>query len=417
MNSQPSTKADNQRNGMLKYIPFMLAILSSTIIYFDKNLLQLAIIPIRSQFSLSAGQAGLLMSAYSLGYAIIGLPGGWLIDRFGYKRVIIVCMALATLTSFSFSLASTLLLFITIRFVMGAAHASIPSATTKIIATNYDEKQKMFLQSFSFLSSNLGSFIATSFGAYLIAINWKYSYWCVVILYIITILLIIKFLPTRTDFGKNIKSTESQTNKSISIKTVFSNSNVWILAIGVFCFNLFLNGYNMWLASFLSTTRHMSMGQIGGILSISNIVGLGSAPLAGILLSKLFKNKEKYFILLSAIAASVVAYFVVTATNPIVITIAIFINTYFALFPFVAVKTIPHVIINEKIIGSTMGAITTVSSLGGLVAPTLLGLIIDMTKGNFQFGYFVLIGIMIIGGLACLLLSFKTSISDKSRNQ
>lgn len=402
--SDSTAKATNQTNGSGQYFPFIIAVLASTVVYFDKGLLQLAIIPIRSQFGLSAAQAGLMMSAYSLGYALMGFPGGWLIDRFGYKRIILICLGISTLTSFSFSFTSILFLFITIRFIMGAAHASIPSTTTKIIAMNYNEKQKMFLQSFSFLSSNFGSFIATSVGAYLIASNWKNAYWCVGILYIFTVLLVWKFLPEKKEFGKSTYS-ETQTRERVSIRVIFSNRNVWILSVGVFCFNLFLNGYNMWLASFLSATRNMSMAQIGGILSLSNIVGLGSAPVAGILLQKVFKGKERFFVLISTIFCGIFTYLVVGMTNPYLITIAIFINTYFTFFPFVAVKTIPHAIIDKKIIGSTMGAITAVSSLGGLVAPTLLGLIVDITKGNYQFGYFVLIGIAIIGGVVSLLIN------------
>lgn len=54
---------------------------------FDKGLIGMAIIPIREQFGLSATQAGLMMSAYSLGFAIVSFPGGIISDKFGYKRV------------------------------------------------------------------------------------------------------------------------------------------------------------------------------------------------------------------------------------------------------------------------------------------------------------------------------------------
>ena len=61
-----------------KYYVIILLMLAFFAINFDKGLIGMAIIPIREKFGLSATQAGLMMSAYSLGYAIVSLPGGWI---------------------------------------------------------------------------------------------------------------------------------------------------------------------------------------------------------------------------------------------------------------------------------------------------------------------------------------------------
>lgn len=114
---------------------------------FDKGLIGMAIIPIREKFGFSATQAGMMMSAYSLGYAIVSLPGGWIADKLGYKRVLLSCLTLATVCAVVFPFASVLVLFITIRFLMGFSQGSVPSATTKGIALNYDKEKRVMIQS------------------------------------------------------------------------------------------------------------------------------------------------------------------------------------------------------------------------------------------------------------------------------
>ena len=186
-----------------KYYVIILLMLAFFAINFDKGLIGMAIIPIREKFGLSATQAGLMMSAYSLGYAIVSLPGGWISDKFGYKRVLAACLALATVCAVIFPFASVLVLFITIRFLMGFSQGSVPSATTKGIALNYSKDRRVMIQSVWFVSQNIAGFVAANIGARIIAINYQYAYWTAAVLYIIVLLMISKFLP-------NIKSMEEE---------------------------------------------------------------------------------------------------------------------------------------------------------------------------------------------------------------
>lgn len=368
---------------------------------FDKGLIGMAIIPIREQFGLSATQAGLMMSAYSLGFAIVSFPGGIIADKFGYKRVLVACLALATVCAFVFPFASVLTMFIVIRFLLGFSHGSVPSATTKGIALNYDKEKRVMIQSVWFIAQNIAGFAATYIGARIIAVNYQYAYWVAAVLYVIAFLLILKNLPNIKEAEAKEKATVDNKNKA-KISDVFKDRNMWIFAICIFVFNLILNGSNNWYATFLSTNFNKDMVEIGSILSLSSLISIGCSPLTGYLLSKVFKGKENWFVFLSTIITAILFTVMVKGNVLALSVVCIYVSAYSSMFPFVAIKTLPQKLVSEEYIGTTMGVITAVSSLGGFVAPTLIGAILDLGGGEFSNAYITLAVLGVIAGVVAL---------------
>ena len=368
---------------------------------FDKGLIGMAIIPIREQFGLSATQAGLMMSAYSLGFAIVSFPGGIIADKFGYKRVLVACLALATVCAFVFPFASVLTMFIVIRFLLGFSHGSVPSATTKGIALNYDKEKRVMIQSVWFIAQNIAGFAATYIGARIIAVNYQYAYWVAAALYVIAFLLILKNLPNIKEAEAKEKATVDNKNKA-KISDVFKDRNMWIFAICIFVFNLILNGSNNWYATFLSTNFNKDMVEIGSILSLSSLISIGCSPLTGYLLSKVFKGKENWFVFISTIITAILFTVMVKGNVLALSVVCIYVSAYSSMFPFVAIKTLPQKLVSEEYIGTTMGVITAVSSLGGFVAPTLIGAILDLGGGEFSNAYITLAVLGVIAGIVAL---------------
>ena len=368
---------------------------------FDKGLIGMAIIPIREQFGLSATQAGLMMSAYSRGFAIVSFPGGIISDKFGYKRVLMACLALATVCAFVFPFASVLTMFIVIRFLLGFSHGSVPSATTKGIALNYDKEKRVMIQSVWFIAQNIAGFAATYIGARIIAVNYQYAYWVAAVLYVIAFLLILKNLPNIKEAEAKGKATVDNKNKA-KISDVFKDRNMWIFAICIFVFNLILNGSNNWYATFLSTNFNKDMVEIGSILSLSSLISIGCSPLTGYLLSKVFKGKENWFVFLSTIITAILFTVMVKGNVLALSVVCIYVSAYSSMFPFVAIKTLPQKLVSEEYIGTTMGVITAVSSLGGFVAPTLIGAILDLGGGEFSNAYITLAVLGVIAGVVAL---------------
>ena len=71
----------------VRHIILWLTVLLYMVTYFDRVLISTAMPSIQKEFGFSIQTVGLILAAFQLSYSLFQIPGGWLLDRFGSKRV------------------------------------------------------------------------------------------------------------------------------------------------------------------------------------------------------------------------------------------------------------------------------------------------------------------------------------------
>ena len=373
-----------------------------SLLYMDKNMISTAIIPIAEQYNFTTSQTGLMMSLFFLGYSLMQIPGGWLADKIGYKKVLVLSLSLITVFTFAFGFAGSLILFVLIRFFAGVGHAGYPSSTSKSISVNFSKNRRTFIQSLILSTSGIGGILAFLIGARLIDLNWHYAYYVMGTLFAISLMLVIFFVPSDTATEKR-KVEPKQT----SFKSVISNRNVITLFMVMVLVNMAFYGNMSWLPSFLKAKFSLSISTVGTILAINAVGGTIASLLAGFLLTKFFAGKEKVLFLSSSIL-SAVAFAGLVLTDSLAVSIGLlYLLTFLITFIFVGVFSWPHKILPEKVIGSSIGIINTGSTLGGFVAPMTFGALISLVGGSFSIVFISLSVAMVIAGLIVLTVKTK----------
>lgn len=374
-----------------------------SLLYMDKNMISTAIIPIAEQYNFTTSQTGLIMSLFFLGYSLMQIPGGWLADKIGYKKVLIISLALITVFTFAFGFVGSLILFILIRFAAGVGHAGYPSSTSKSIAVNFSKDRRTFIQSLILSTSGIGGILAFLFGARLIDLDWHYAYYALGTLFFISLILVIFFVPSGTVIEKRKVETKQTTN----FKSVILNRNVIVLFMVMVLVNMAFYGNMSWLPSFLKAKFSLSISTVGTILAINAVGGTIASLLAGILLTKFFADKEKVLFLSSSIL-SAAAFAGLVLTDSLAISIGLlYVLTFLLTIIFVGVFSWPHKILPEKVIGSSVGIINTGSTLGGFVAPVTFGALISLFGGSFSIVFISLSVVMVIAGFIVLAVKTK----------
>lgn len=135
--------------------------LTASIFYAYQNLLR--VLPnimfndIVSQFKIDAAQFGQFSGIYYIGYAIIHLPLGILLDRFGPKKVLPICILVTVLGTLPLLYSDNWMTATIGRFLVGVGSSAAILGTFKIIRMTFEEKYFTRMLSFSVMIGVMGS--------------------------------------------------------------------------------------------------------------------------------------------------------------------------------------------------------------------------------------------------------------------
>ena len=369
--------------------------------YMDKNMIAAAIIPIEGELGLNASKSGLLMSMFFIGYTVMQFPSGWLSDKIGPKKVLLISIGTILIATIFFGFVSTLVLLMVIRLISGLGHAGVPTSSAKVVANNIHPKQKMFVQSLILSTSGIGGILAFTLGSTLINMNWRYAYYGLAILYAVSILMILFFFPKEKRVP-NVK----QENK-IPISVVFKDKNVFILFAALLFLNIVLYGYVSWLPSFFGINYGFDLKEISIILSINAILMSVGALSSSLMVDKVFKGNNKLFALISVIVCALACIIFALASSLVVSIIMMFIFTLASNATFVTLFSWPHKLIEQEVIGSSIAIINIGSTFGGFLSPIITGYLITTFGGSYNVA-FIAMGISaFICGLIILFVRTK----------
>ena len=103
--------------------------------YFDRTNMSVATKPLMSEFHLSDGQMGILLSSFAWSYALLQIPIGTLLDKIGVKWLMRIGTLLWSVATFMTAIVSGMGLIILSRILLGIAEAPAFPGASK--ATGY----------------------------------------------------------------------------------------------------------------------------------------------------------------------------------------------------------------------------------------------------------------------------------------
>jgi len=371
-----------------------------SLIYMDKSMISLAIIPIGEEFALDASQTGMIMSAFFLGYSLLQIPGGWLADKFGSKRVLLLSLAIIALFSIAFGLANSLILFVIIRCIAGFGHAGYPPSSSKSIAENFPQEKRTFVQSLVLSTSGIGGILAFVVGSQLINMDWHMAYYVLGLFFIVAFMCLFVFLPNQGTDTLNQKAT----TKKVSLGKVFGDRRVMTLFVAMLLLNFLLYGVMSWIPSFLRTKFTLELSTVSIILAVNALMQTLATLTVGRLLSSVFLGKERQF-LIGAATLSALGVCGVTFIDSLPIAIGcLYVVSMISVSAFICIFTWPHKLLDKNIIGSAIGVINTGGTIGGFLAPLILGTLITNAGGDFTTAFVSMAIASVLAGVCGLFV-------------
>lgn len=380
--------------------------------YIDRTAITLALTSIGSDLTLTATQLGFVLSAFFMGYALMQIPGGWLADRFGIIKILIIAVAFWSIFTAFTGLAWSLGALILIRFLFGIGEGGYPAASTKAIATYYEKSQRTKAQSTMMSSNMLGGALAPIICAPLLLIfGWR------TVFFIISALGII-FIIGLLYFTRNAKTyMEEQTDKPKgSFKAVLTNSYLVKVLLIFFFVNLASWGLGSWMPTYLMQVHNINMASVGIVAAIPAFFAAVGMIISGRIISKL-GSKSKYGVILGTTMLAIALLLMANTTSIVLIIVYQCVAFSFMSFVSAFIFTTPHRVVEESNVATAFGIVNFGGQAAGILAPTIMGYLITASGGSFSTSFIFLAVVCGIAACLAMLLPVKKTEHEEIQLQ
>lgn len=371
----------------------------------DRYIMNYAVISIAEDLHLSSSSTGLLLSSFFAGYALMQLPGGWLADRFGAKRVLIASVILWSiftgLTGAAWSLAS----MVAIRFLFGIGEGGFQPSCSKIISETFPKEKRAGAMSIMLSSAGIIALIVPILSVSLLTtIGWRVTFFIMGIIGFVIAALYWFYIKLPSD-NKITYSEQATATQKGSFKMLFKTPLMLNLFIAYFTLYAVNWGLVTWIPTYLVDVRNLNLVSLGWLQTIPGVAQLVGMLLSGYIIDRLAKGRERMAGAIACVVMSILVYFMFTAVsvNTFIVyqTIIMLIVSFVAiLLPAIVLKNLP-----TSVAGSGMGLVNTGGQLAGFVTPLAIGLIVDIF-GSFNAAFWMLIVFAFICAVSLLTINY-----------
>jgi ACS family glucarate transporter-like MFS transporter len=285
----------------------MMALVTITTIltYLDRLNLSIAGHYIQDEFSFSLKTMGWILSSFLLGYSLSQVPGGYLADRFGPRKVLITAISwwsvLTAATAIAprlpvarwFGVAYSIAL---IRFLIGIGEAPSSPSYTKVVANWMGRTRRGFGSSFNLFGIGLGGALTPVLITFIMQHwGWRTAFYSCGLLGIVVALVWYFFATDRPEQHPRVNQAEieliglgrtyetrSAEKSQVPWRRIFANRSVIALVLGYFCQGFPIYFFHTWLFIYLVKVRGFSVSH-GGFYGATPYLAIAVlSPLGGL---------------------------------------------------------------------------------------------------------------------------------------
>jgi MFS transporter, ACS family, hexuronate transporter len=256
-------------------LPALLSI-NFGIVFFDRNALNFLMPFVQPELSLNNTQVGVLAGALSLTWASAAFLIGMVSDAWGSRKGLLVIATLAfSACSFASGLASSFLVMLGARMLMGVSEGGIMPLSQSLIASEVAPRHRGLAMG---VTQNFGSNLFGSFAAPVLlvafakAFGWRHAFFLAAVPGIVTSLLIWRFVRAPQPESTHAAGTEPRW----TLRQALAERNVLICALLSILLVSYLVICWAFMPLYLTHVRQyevQTMGWLMGALGISATVG------------------------------------------------------------------------------------------------------------------------------------------------
>jgi len=327
---------------------------------------------------------------------VFGFLAGWMVDRFGPRKLLILGILLAGLAVAGLGSISTLPWFYFFYLLNALGYVCGGPLPCQVLVSRWFVKARGKAMAFAYLGIGFGGAALPWVSRFLVdRFGWQMALRGLGVLIIAISLpfaLVVKEAPAPV--------VASVTGSSSEIKKAFKSLSFGLLILGSMCSIAAVSGTQQSLKLFLSLDRHYTQTEAARVLSLVLGFSIVGRLLMGWLADR-FSKKYVMFLIYLLVAVAIPLIFL--STDPIMTSLAAALFGVALGGDYMIIPLMTAEIFGLRILGRLMGVLLTAGGVAEALAPWGVGHLRD-TTGSYQLGCLVLVGMAMLGAAAVLLL-------------
>jgi sugar phosphate permease len=327
---------------------------------------------------------------------LFGFIAGWMIDRFGPRRLMMVGIMFGGTALMGLSGMTALWMFYFFYLFNALGYVCGGPLPNQVMLSRWFDKARGKAMGFAYLGIGIGGAVVPQLARWLEGqMGWRRALFTLGVL-MIAIALPLAWLVKDTPEGYEARKTEPP----VPISTVLRSWPFYLLAIGSMCSIGAVGGTNQHLKLFLSLDQGYSQAQAAWIISLV----LASSIIGRLLMGWLADRFPKKYVMLLiyALVSAAIPLLYFTSTPGVIYVFAVVFGIAFGgdymIIPLMAAE-----LFGLKVMGRVMGIILTADGLAEALSPMLVGYLHDQSR-SYANGFAALIILAVIGAIAVSLL-------------
>ncbi len=412
----PTAQAPSHTRYWVVVFAVTLAILS----YIDRVCISQAAPDISRDLGLDKQQMGYVFSAFAIAYALFEIPGGWMGDRIGPRkvlmRIVIWWSVFTAVTGFMRNLTS----MVVARFLFGAGEAGCFPNLTKAFSTWLPKDERVRAQGIMWMFARW----AGAFTFPLVIVVFSYMSWrgAFVLFGALGIIWAVFFYNWFRDnpgdnkkvnagelalLAENMREGESG-HGDVPWGKLTTSRSVWLLWAQYFCLSYPWYFYITWLPTYLQENRHLTQGESAKLAILPLFFGGLGSFFCGFISAWVARKMGSVRVARRLLActgfagAAVLLFLAIHTENPtyamLMMGFASFCNDLVMPGAWAACMDI-----GGKYAGTVAGSMNMMGNLAGFVAPSVGGFILNATTGpkhlhgDWNMFLYSMVGMYVLG--------------------
>ena len=378
--------------------------------FLDRVNLSVAMPLIVKDYGFAPEQAGYLFSAFFITYTLFQVPGGYLSDKIGPKKVLVFALIWWSIMTMATGVAKTFSQFFAVRVLFGIGEGLQPPCAFKLNSNWFPNQERATANAIFTSACSFGPAIAPSIAVMIIGLwGWPALFFIFGSLGFLILPALIYLVKNSPEDDPTVSKEELDYIKSgqvevapelskaktacsaqvetegVGLMTVLKNRNIILLALTYFGFMCAFFGLLSWLPSYLVKARGFEMVKMG-IFSGLPFLALGIAqPLGGWISDKVFSGSRKMQAIIVNLAAGPILYGVIVAPTETVAMTLLVCTGFLVGLAFGPLWAMPMESVKRAHVGMATGVMNAGGSIGGILSPTIIGYLVGMSGYNAAF--------------------------------